>query len=280
MRKGITTPIYSKTDKHICAIIYVCAGFFLWAPFGIAYILAMLAMMSILYPGWSELRNTISEGVTSRRNAIYTFCFTFIILFIRDILIEIGLGGPSLIFEGSVFFPSYLLLLNFAIPIVWGICSDREALRTFYYINKRILFALLLMIIPFVFTNLLLMLDNQHTSVYTTNILVELVFQLFIGAALGEELLFRGFLYNVLKKFMKTKWAIMVTSMLFSLSHIGLLTQVFRELNMFSLFNLVVIFFLGVMTCLLYEKSKSLILPIAFHALFNGTLGYLLMLII
>lgn len=81
-------------------------------------------------------------------------------------------------------------------------------------------------------------------------------FSAVIVAPLAEELLFRGYLYGVLKRFTDSYFAAVATALIFALvhQHIG---------------TLVPLFSLGLVLVLAYELTGSLLVPIFIHALFN-----------
>ena len=77
-----------------------------------------------------------------------------------------------------------------------------------------------------------------------------------IIAPLAEELLFRGYLYGVLKRFTDSYFAAVATALIFALvhQHIG---------------TMVPLFSLGLVLVLAYELTGSLLVPIFIHAIFN-----------
>ena len=75
-------------------------------------------------------------------------------------------------------------------------------------------------------------------------------------APIVEELLFRGFLYHGIRRKAGVKAALIVTSAVFALIHPP---QVMAP-----------IFVVGLSLGYLYERTGTLIAPIAFHAVFNG----------
>lgn len=78
-----------------------------------------------------------------------------------------------------------------------------------------------------------------------------------IMAPFCEEVVYRGFLYNVLKQH-GGKWAAtLLSAFFFSVIH-GAFVQ------------LIPLFLIGVILCLAYEKARSLWLPISLHLLFNA----------
>ncbi len=82
-------------------------------------------------------------------------------------------------------------------------------------------------------------------------------FMAVIVAPITEECCFRGFLYNILKRW-NTPWlATIFSALMFSSVH-GSLAQA------------IPLFIFGVVQCLAYEKARSLWLPIMIHFIFNG----------
>lgn len=78
-----------------------------------------------------------------------------------------------------------------------------------------------------------------------------------IMAPIGEEIFFRGFLYNLMRRFCGVWSAALLGGLFFGVMH-GSLAQML-PLTLF-----------GLVQCLAYEKARSLWLPISVHAVFNG----------
>lgn len=78
-----------------------------------------------------------------------------------------------------------------------------------------------------------------------------------VFAPLGEEVIFRGFLYGVAKRYSDRWFAALVTGLIFAVGH----------QHVGSLFPL---FVLGVGFALAYEFSGSLLVPVFMHMMFNG----------
>ncbi|MCB1226533.1 MAG: CPBP family intramembrane metalloprotease [Verrucomicrobiales bacterium] len=79
-----------------------------------------------------------------------------------------------------------------------------------------------------------------------------------VVAPLVEETLFRGFIYGVIKRFTDGWFAAGVSSLLFALAH-------------FHLGSALPLFVLALGFTLAYERTGSLLVPMAMHALFNTT---------
>ncbi len=84
-----------------------------------------------------------------------------------------------------------------------------------------------------------------------------MIFAAVVAAPLAEEIIFRGFLYPVIKRYSDRFFAALLSGLFFALahSHLG------------SLLPLLV---LGIALAAAFEISGSLLVPIGIHALFNG----------
>ena len=103
---------------------------------------------------------------------------------------------------------------------------------------------------------------NTFTGIshYSTAAIVAAGVAACIGAPVVEEIFFRGFIYRSLRNRLSLVPACMVAALLFALLH----TQ-------YSPSGRIVIFAFGIITCLLYERTGSLLPGIAVHSLVDGT---------
>lgn len=96
---------------------------------------------------------------------------------------------------------------------------------------------------------------------------------IFFGAAIPEEFMFRGFIYTKLKDMLSIKAAIILTSVLFVLIHYpGWFIFAPHSLLNF-LKDTVYIFLISCLWCWIYEKSDSLYPSMLFHGLNNIIAG-------
>lgn len=99
------------------------------------------------------------------------------------------------------------------------------------------------------------------------------VFQNIVLAAITEELFFRGFLYSSIKAYLGVVKAAVFSSVIFSLWHLNVLSTLLYDnntINVQTLWQLFVIFILGVVNCIALERSKRLLLPVLYHIVNNG----------
>ncbi len=78
-----------------------------------------------------------------------------------------------------------------------------------------------------------------------------------IGAPLVEELIFRGYLYPVIKHYTSARFGIFFSALFFSLIH-------------FNFAAMPTLFLMGAMLAYAYEKTKTLWTPILAHFIFNS----------
>ena len=130
----------------------------------------------------------------------------------------------------------------------------------------RVLILLPLLILCF--SNILTSLIGNYSL--TKIDLIEVIFGI-IGAvfvSIIEEVLFRGFLFEHLKKYHKINVAILLQAIFFGLTHILNLSS-FTQIPMI-LVQIVYTSFLGIILGIIYYKTRNIIFPIIFHFLFNA----------
>ena len=86
---------------------------------------------------------------------------------------------------------------------------------------------------------------------------IAIAFSAIIFAPLIEEVIFRGYLYPVIKRFSHPIFSCVITSLLFAVIHS-------------NLEGLMPLFLLAIVLTIFYEISKSIWVPILMHACFNG----------
>jgi membrane protease YdiL (CAAX protease family) len=112
-------------------------------------------------------------------------------------------------------------------------------------------------------------------------ILLSLPFQIF-AVGFSEELFFRGYLFNNLKKkFFNIKFnntiAILLSSFIFGIFHISWYINYssssicyISSANLFPMiFHIIFAFLIGIIMCLIYQNTKSLFSPILLHGILN-----------
>ena len=96
------------------------------------------------------------------------------------------------------------------------------------------------------------LMSNDDISLKITIALSAIIF-----APLIEEIIFRGYLYPVIKRFSHPIFSCVITSLIFAVIHS-------------NLEGLIPLFLLAIVLTIFYEISKSIWVPILMHACFNG----------
>ena len=89
-------------------------------------------------------------------------------------------------------------------------------------------------------------------------LLVAIAVSAIIIAPIAEELIFRGYLYPVVKRFTDRWFASIFSGVFFGVIH-------------FNVMGLPILALMGFILAVIYEKSGSLWVPIGCHAAFNAT---------
>ncbi len=91
-----------------------------------------------------------------------------------------------------------------------------------------------------------------------------MIFAIVVLVPFMEELLFRGFLQSLLKRYLRRGWAIVITAFVFALVHFA---------DSQGMGNVQLILSLFVLSCFIgfiYEREQTLWAPVALHMTFNG----------
>lgn len=78
-------------------------------------------------------------------------------------------------------------------------------------------------------------------------------------APVSEEIFYRGMIYPVFRKYLGPAWGAVLAGLLFGLAH-------------FDLWRAVPLAIGGAALCYIYEKSRSVLVPMIAHALWNGAM--------
>lgn len=103
--------------------------------------------------------------------------------------------------------------------------------------------------------------ENIETMLESGNPVLQFI-NISIVTGIIEEVIFRGLIYNTLKKTMKVPVAVILSAIIFGIAHMNIEQFFYTSL-------------LGILMALVYEKYGTIIAPIIVHATFNGS-NYLL----
>jgi len=185
--------------------------------------------------------------------------------------IYIGIGNdPKLISDFVGEFQIYLVLILglIFIPLLLIQYKKLNIIENKY---KKFHLFIMFSIFLSIFYNLLGFYFDKHlllSGLYgeNNNILLTIVSTVLIGPII-EELMFRGYIYNTLKKKYSIKKSCIITSILFAASHFNFIQLVYT-----FLFSLVLIY--------VFEKYKNIKYPIFMHMASNLTTTFITMFII
>jgi membrane protease YdiL (CAAX protease family) len=122
-----------------------------------------------------------------------------------------------------------------------------------------ILFIPLLFLISFIIQNILPEYKQQEIVLnFKSNLLKDkaLLLHVLIIAPVVEEIIFRGYIYRILKTKIPIMFAIIISSTLFSLIH-------------YNVLSFILLFVLSIFLTYIYERNGSIMCPIIIHSLFN-----------
>ncbi|SPN73535.1 CAAX amino terminal protease self- immunity [Chlamydia serpentis] len=105
--------------------------------------------------------------------------------------------------------------------------------------------------------------QEVKNSLPMTKYLIGMILNLGVLTPFGEEIFFRGILQTFLKNKMTRIWAVVCSSIIFSLIHV--------EQSLGSWIFVPVLFVFSLSAGFLYEKDRHILSPIVLHGLFNLT---------
>lgn len=101
-----------------------------------------------------------------------------------------------------------------------------------------------------------------------------------IAVGISEELFFRGYFFTKFRKAGKSFWhSAIVTSLFFTLFHVPWLINSDLTFNTdiaYIIWRVINTFPFGIVCCVLYEKTKSLVAPIVYHGFSNSLTSFIL----
>ncbi len=197
----------------------------------------------------------------------------FIFVAISQILagITLGMKMPARHFTPNLFqstvFTLYMLAATFGVVAIFRRWVDRESFKSLGFgLNNfvresttGILLGIGMITLGFVLLLIMHEINFMGTNPQAYGILLSVL--LFVAVAFNEELIFRGYILGNLMLSMNRWVALLVSSVFFSLLHMG--NAHFTLLGFFS------ILFAGLLLGLPYIFTRSLWLPIALHFSWN-----------
>lgn len=267
----------NRVDKLVNLAIYFLPLVFI-DQFGFIYLLSVTAMINLFYYKQNSCGIVSEIDKTEKIKAILIAVISVSVIYLFAFLALIGKLDNGLSIKGVLLIPTYSIIVYYAIPIAWGL-KNKDILHSFFKIDKKVVKVTILILFPIILSNFITVFCYSYTGSSKTH-LISNIFQFVFTAALGEELFYRGFLYSILKKVWNVKFAMILSSFIFTASHFNVFASIFNGGGWIYLFNFVSIFALGILNCIIYERSKSLIPTIILHACINGAFRDLLALLV
>jgi hypothetical protein len=167
----------------------------------------------------------------------------------------------------STVFTLFMLMGSIAVVAIFRKWIDRESFKSLGFGLKNVsreliigfLMGVVLITLGFVILLGIHEISFVGTNLNAVNLLLSIV--LFVAVGINEELLFRGYILGNFMLSMNRWVALLVSSVVFSLLHMG-------NAN-FDWFSFLCILLAGILLGLPYIYTKSLWLPIAFHFSWN-----------
>lgn len=147
-----------------------------------------------------------------------------------------------------------LITLIIFLPILLLVCKKQKNLN--FKINKNIIFVILSGISLSILLNVLIInfnkIFNIENSLMDSRYLIPLIISSGIIGPILEELLFRGIMFNKLKKFNSLKLSMILTTFIFAFFHDSFTQMIYA-------------FIVGYICIKLYIEYDNLLFPIIFH---------------
>ena len=255
---------YQWLERRVDAYLYTGGGNVFVTPYGWPDAIAALGLAAILTTGIWAGDDTPSEVNPTKE----------VVKSVADQAMSIGLGSVIMLMIGVVLLAFIRVVRDLDPAEMFGI-------RT-VPVGRVIVIALCYALPSFLLVTALSNICNELLSGVWHDLQPQepvkvmqesgsLLLQSLLGvsaviiAPLTEELLFRGYLYGVLKRFTDSYFAAVASALIFALVH----QHIGTVLPLFSL---------GLVLVLAYELTGSLLVPIFIHALFNlGSTALILM---
>lgn len=137
----------------------------------------------------------------------------------------------------------------------------KQEIKKNYKIDKNLIYVIINSISITIFLNLLIIIFNNCFEIKTNLTNYKYLFTLLLSTGIIgpilEELLFRGIVFNKLKKFNKENISILLTTLLFAFLHSSLTTMIYA-------------FIIGYISIKIYQKTNNLLISIIYHVISNS----------
>lgn len=193
----------------------------------------------------------------SSKEIFITYILNYILIIITGIIYNL-LGYNNVDYFLNNICP-YILILFYILTIIY---LYKKNYHQEPKLTPKTYFPLILLGLSLATTlNMLIFLLYPPTTTPTISIPIALISSGIIGP-IYEEILFRYLLYNRLKKYYPTPKSILITTIIFALTHL-------------SPIKIIYAFIIGLFINLAYEKHKNILAPILIHVAANTIVIFL-----
>lgn len=252
-----------KITKHIN--ILLISGIFapiVFSSVGTFWIGLSVICGLLLLKGQQTASPDSKESAKSRRGIVTPIALSVLALGVR-LLFSLGITDSGFSAGGFNIIPTYTLLIYPAA----GICFECKSEKKF-----RFRYPLAFIAAALIFVLYYLHCDAQVSG--RAEALGEIWSCIFV-AALCEELFFRSAVYNSAAKVIGRRNACFFSAAVFTVWHFNLMAPLMYNFSSVLVINLINIFFLGIVTAVIYELG-GIACCVIFHAINNGVILYIL----
>lgn len=213
------------------------------------------------------------EDVKSSKWYFFEGIIVVFLCFVMKLSYDYDFYSFEFVYRSFRIIPTHWLFVYVMLSMVWQI-REKKLRQLCQFDVKKAFFICL----PLVVVNVFAFFASHKVFVEVYGLLYEIWSALFTAACL-EELFFRGYLYELLKKTTNNKMAAVLSSLVFVIWHTSLVRMLFSGFGVDVMQNLITIWGLGIIETIIYERTNSLITCILFHAVNNGIIMYTILFI-
>lgn len=237
-------------------------------------IMIVLGMYSIVkfFPFEKEI-NDRSECIASNSSSkIYVLVFIvfecFFSYYLRIYQRNLFDFGSITIF-GIDIINSFVILIELTVVIFYYAWIQKKKI---FHMNKKSCLMIGVILLPFIFGDSVTACYGVYIEKIEASTLtyLNLSYRAFILAALIEEIIYRGMIYDELKKYFPRLTAGIIQATIFTFVHSERWILYLTDFDFSILINLVVVFCMGIIAAMLRERTNSVVPGIVMHGALNG----------
>lgn len=269
--------IDNNKDNILSKSIYILIvlGSFLYVDmYGILPLIGSMALLSLLSPEQTHVKKNEFIAEVSVYSKLLFWGSIGGSLMIQ-VLVQVFELECTVVVGGITVIQNPLLLYYFAVPFVYFV-KQKSRMST----NRKNWLAMLIVLSCILYRSVIVAMDASITLDSKGGIVgaIDELIQLFVWAAVMEELFFRGYIFDFAQKCYGPEKAMLLTSIMFLMFHLRLIVKCFEN-PIPHVLNIVSVVMLGILMNVVYKKYKSIIACILYHALANGFITYIFLII-